>query len=118
MTIIGEEIKKVLGAEDLEKKRAARKGGKPGEFNRTLAEEMKRPGKGSMAEKPAATVEISESHRQADVARKAIDQAPDIRWDRVEELKSRINAGTYNVSAEQLAEKMLADPEARRLLLD
>jgi negative regulator of flagellin synthesis FlgM len=38
----------------------------------------------------------------------AVKQAQDIRTDKVEELKERISAGTYEVTDDEVAEKMIA----------
>ncbi len=40
-------------------------------------------------------------------------QAPDVRREKVEEVKGQIEAGTYKVSGEEIAEKLLS-----RLLVD
>jgi len=42
------------------------------------------------------------------LARKAVAQAPDVRGDKVEDIKSRIAEGRYNVSASMVAEKILS----------
>jgi len=39
----------------------------------------------------------------------ALKQTPQIRADKVAALKARINDGTYQVSGEDIAERMLAD---------
>jgi flagellar biosynthesis anti-sigma factor FlgM len=58
---------------------------------------------------PAAsdTVEISSESRALARARQAVDAAPDVRADRVAEIKKRIEDGTYSVSPDLLAKKML-----------
>ena len=53
------------------------------------------------------TVEISDRSRELARARQAVDAAPDVRADRVAELKKRIEDGTYSVSPELLARKLL-----------
>lgn len=59
-------------------------------------------------------VEISDFGRELQVAKQAVAAAPDVREDRVSELKSRIQNGTYNVSGESFAEKLLAKYEEMR----
>ena len=52
---------------------------------------------------------ISESGRDLQVAKKAISEAPDIRADKVEALKSAYQSGLYNVSGEEFAEKVMSN---------
>ena len=59
-------------------------------------------------------VEISNFGRELQVAKQAVAAAPDVRADRVSELKERIKNGTYNVSGESFAEKLLAKYEEMR----
>ncbi|MFG6327199.1 MAG: flagellar biosynthesis anti-sigma factor FlgM [Lachnospiraceae bacterium] len=62
----------------------------------------------------ADKVEISDFGRELQVAKQAVAAAPDVREDRVSELKSRIQNGTYSVSGESFAEKLLAKYEEMR----
>lgn len=50
---------------------------------------------------------ISNAGKDLQVAKKAVADAPDIREDRVAELKEAINNGTYNVSGEEFADKIM-----------
>lgn len=52
-------------------------------------------------------VEISQVGKDFQVAKKAVAQVPDIREDKVKELKQSIASGNYNVSGEELADKMV-----------
>ena len=52
-------------------------------------------------------IEISNLGRDLQVAKKAVQEADDIRWDKVNEIKQRMKSGTYNVSAEEIADKMV-----------
>lgn len=52
-------------------------------------------------------VEISQMGKDYQIAKQAVAQASDIREDKVNDLKQRIASGTYNVSAEDLADKMI-----------
>lgn len=54
-------------------------------------------------------VEISRIGHEYQSAKKAIAAAPDIREDRVETIKEAISSGTYEVSDEKLADKLLDD---------
>ena len=53
------------------------------------------------------SVEISNFGRELQVAKQAVAQAPDIREEKVEELKTSIANGTYNVPMGALADKLL-----------
>ncbi|MBI3968730.1 MAG: flagellar biosynthesis anti-sigma factor FlgM [Chloroflexi bacterium] len=56
---------------------------------------------------PVDTVEISDEARELARARQAVDAAPDVRSEHVAEIKKQVEAGTYSVSPELLARKML-----------
>lgn len=51
-------------------------------------------------------VEISQFGRDYQIAKQAVAAASDIREDKVAEVKSRIESGTYDVSAEDFAAKL------------
>ena len=53
------------------------------------------------------TVALSEQAKGYQKALKAVSKVPDVREEKVEEIKERIQSGTYNVSAEELAEKLV-----------
>ena len=62
-------------------------------------------------EKPASyskdSVEISSFGRDLQIAKQAVAQAEDVREDKVQELKSQMANGTYNVPMSALADKLL-----------
>ena len=51
-------------------------------------------------------VQISSKGKDIQVAKTAVANAEDVRADVVAELKSKVNAGTYEVSGEQFAQKL------------
>jgi negative regulator of flagellin synthesis FlgM len=53
------------------------------------------------------SVEISDRSRELARARQAVDAALDVRADKVAEIRQRIEDGTYAVSPELLAQKLL-----------
>lgn len=53
-------------------------------------------------------LQISQAGRDYQIAMKAVSEAPDVREDLVADIKGRVEAGTYNVSAEAFAEKVIA----------
>ena len=64
--------------------------------------------------KASDKVQISSLGMDMQVATKAVKGAPDIRFDKVEPLKKAINEGTYEVSGESFAEKLLKKYEELR----
>ncbi len=54
-------------------------------------------------------VEISEAARARQVATDALKQMPPVRTEKVERLKRAIKTGSYRVSAQDLAKKLLDD---------
>lgn len=52
-------------------------------------------------------VEISSFGRDLQIAKQAVANSPDVRTDKVEQLKSQIQNGTYNVDADSFAEMLL-----------
>ncbi len=52
-------------------------------------------------------VSLSSKARDLQEARKALDAAPDVRMERVEELKNRIESGSYNVKGEAIADGII-----------
>lgn len=56
-------------------------------------------------------VEISSIGKDIQVAKQAVTSAPDIREDKVNELKTSINNGSYNISNDTFAEKLITSYE-------
>lgn len=52
-------------------------------------------------------IEISQVGKDMAVAKKAISEAPDIREDKVKAIKEQMEAGTYSVSSEAIADKLI-----------
>ncbi|MBW2599410.1 MAG: flagellar biosynthesis anti-sigma factor FlgM [Deltaproteobacteria bacterium] len=52
-------------------------------------------------------VTLSSTARDIQQAQKAVEKLPDVREEKVQELKDRIEAGKYDVNGEKIAEKML-----------
>ena len=52
-------------------------------------------------------VEISSFGREFQIAKAAVSQAPDVREDKVEQIKEMLNAGTYKVSSMDFANKIV-----------
>lgn len=54
-------------------------------------------------------VEISQKGKDIATAKKAVSEASDIRTDKVDAIKQKIQDGTYDVSVEAVADKMVND---------
>lgn len=61
------------------------------------------------AAKTAGAPQISERSRQMSAARTAAVNAPEVREDRVAELKKKIASGSYKVDATAIADRMVDD---------
>jgi len=57
--------------------------------------------------KSADSVTLSDGAKTLSAAREAVKAAPDVRDDKVSEIKQKVTDGTYSVSAKVLARKML-----------
>jgi negative regulator of flagellin synthesis FlgM len=62
--------------------------------------------------KPSGTsssdqLEISRTGKDYQVAKKAVANTEDIRMDKVNDIKKRLESGTYNITGEDLANKLL-----------
>ncbi len=52
-------------------------------------------------------LQLSQTGKDMQVAKQAVKDAPDVREDRVNEIKSKLASGTYNVSGEEIADKLV-----------
>ena len=52
--------------------------------------------------------EVSQAGKDYQVAKQAVKEAADIREDKVKEMKEALASGTYNVSGEEFAEKLIS----------
>lgn len=49
------------------------------------------------------SIEISDAGRAYQVAKDALATTPDVRQDRIDDIKNRITSGTYNIDSEEVA---------------
>lgn len=54
-------------------------------------------------------LEFSQTAKSYQTAKAAVYDAPDVRQDKVAEIKARISAGNYNISSEAIADKILSN---------
>lgn len=57
------------------------------------------------------SVVFSTFAKEMQIAGKAVKEAPEVRVDKVNQLKAQIEAGKYNISANQIADKILGRQE-------
>ncbi len=63
--------------------------------------------RGSYSVSSKDEVQISQAGRDFQIAKQAVAQSPDVREDKVAQLKARVDAGEYQVSADDFASKLL-----------
>jgi negative regulator of flagellin synthesis FlgM len=57
----------------------------------------------------ADTVIISDAAKRVQEARRQLDDIPDVREDKVSQLRSQIQNGTYEINADKIAGKMIKE---------
>ena len=72
-----------------------------------LASEFQSKSNADQLQFPSDTLEISNKARELARARQAVDAAPEVRSEKVAAIKKRIEDGTYTVSPQLLARKLL-----------
>lgn len=55
------------------------------------------------------TVVISDAARRVQEARRQLDEIPDVREDKVAQLRNQVQNGTYEIDAEKIAGKMIKE---------
>ncbi|MFP4697160.1 MAG: flagellar biosynthesis anti-sigma factor FlgM [Eubacteriales bacterium] len=59
------------------------------------------------ASKEKDSLNISQFGKELQIAKKAVDKAPDIRMDKVIKLKQQMESGEYKVNSEEVVEKLV-----------
>ena len=72
----------------------------------STARDIQQPANSAASEE---TVSLSSTAKDIQLAEKAIERLPDVREEKVQELKSQIETGNYNVNGEKIAGKMLGE---------
>jgi len=62
------------------------------------------------------TVVLSDAAKRIQEAKKVLDEIPDIREDKVAQLKEQIENGTYEIDEQKIADKMLKDSLLNELI--
>lgn len=63
----------------------------------------------NVAAKPEEKVDLSTQAKDIQQAKNALSKVPDVREETVREIKSQVENGTYNVSGEEIAGKMVGE---------
>ena len=63
----------------------------------------------SAAIKPEEKVDLSTKAKDIQQAKNAVNQLPDVREEKVQEVKTQVDKGTYKVDAGKIADKMVND---------
>jgi len=63
----------------------------------------------SAAIKPEEKVDLSTKAKDIQQAKNALNSLPEIREEKVQEIKAQVEKGTYNVNAEKIADKMVKE---------
>ena len=69
----------------------------------------KQAGSGAQAVKPEEKVNLSTQAKEIQQAKVEVSKAPDVNEEKVQSIKSQVAQGTYNVSGEQIANKMVGE---------
>ena len=64
---------------------------------------------GSASVKPIEKVDLSTMAKEIQKAKVEVSKLPDVREEKVQEIKAQVEKGTYNVSGEQIANKMVGE---------
>jgi negative regulator of flagellin synthesis FlgM len=62
-----------------------------------------------VAARPEEKVDLSTQAKDIQQAKSALSAVPDVREEKVQEIKSQVEQGKYNVSAEKIAGKMVGE---------
>lgn len=80
----------------------------PGSYgNVHYANKVKRVYNDAKPNQAKDAVTFSNFGKDLAIAKKAVDKSADVRMDKVKDIKARIESGNYNISATQVADKLL-----------
>jgi len=77
--------------------------------NENVSSAVDKQAAGSAAVKPEETVDLSTMARDIQQAKVEVSKVPDVREEKVQAIKDQVDNGTYNVSGEQIANKMVGE---------
>lgn len=73
-------------------------------YNTSKINNVKKVGGSAFTDK----LEISRTGNDYTLAKQVLDQIPDVRIDKINDIKNRMESGTYNVNMEEVAEKIIS----------
>ena len=120
MKIVGD-INKIHGQDHVQNVKKNKETKEAGKFDEILkAKEGGAAGRAEAAKpaagKPAEGVQISSEAEKVKFVQEAVRRTPDVRADKVERIKALIKEGKYDVSAEELAQKLIDTGVADKLI--
>lgn len=80
-------------------------------------QQMKSMSKQAVKTRSTDAVQISDAGKDFQIAKQAVAKAADVRTERVDALKAEIAKGTYDVSADDFADKLLEKFDAFQALI-
>lgn len=60
-------------------------------------------------------VEISSAARDIQIARRALEEVPDVRLEKLDDIKKLMASGNYKPSAEDIVDKLLSGVESKKI---
>ena len=77
--------------------------------NDNVAQAIEKQSGSAAAVKPEEKVDLSTKAKEIQQAKVEVSKLPDVREEKVQEIKTQVEKGTYNVSGEQIANKMVGE---------
>ena len=77
--------------------------------NENVAQVTEKQAGSAAAVKPEEKVDLSTRAKEIQQAKVEVSKLPDVREEKVQEIKTQVEKGTYNVSGEQIANKMVGE---------
>ncbi len=72
-------------------------------YNTSSVKKVTRPNGGSLSDK----LEISQTGKDYRIAKQLVKQTPDVREDKINQIKQQMESGTYNVDMAEVADKLV-----------
>jgi len=78
-----------------------------GKINQVYRTDNVKKKSGTVSEKSRDSLEISQMGKVFHLAKKAVQAAPDIRQDKVDQIRQQMANGTYSVTGREIADKLV-----------
>lgn len=73
------------------------------------AESDRQANDGAVSSSPSERVDLSTTAKDIQQLKDALSKLPDVREEKIQEVRKKLEDGTYNVSADQIAGKMVGE---------